>query len=218
MATNDSRPATTGNGNQAPDAEISQPAQEARQVRAALNGRSIVFVGIMGVGKSTIGRRVAALLDLPFADADSEIELAANLSVAEIFDRFGEAYFRAGEKKVINRMLQNGRCVLATGGGAYMDGDTREAIAASAVSVWLDADIDLIMQRVLRRKTRPLLKRPNPRGVIEDLLEERNPIYGLADLRFVSHDANRDDIAAEIVSLLAQKIGTLSPNNGNTDG
>jgi shikimate kinase len=180
--------------------------RHAELVREALNGRSVVFVGIMGVGKSTIGWRVAKLLDIPFVDADSEIELAADLSIAEIFEKYGEPYFRAGERKVIERLLTTGNQVLATGGGAFMDAETRKAISADAISIWLDADIELIMQRVMRRKTRPLLKQPNPRGVIEDLLEKRNPVYAKADFRFCSHDATRDKIAAEIVTMLAEKL------------
>ncbi len=178
----------------------------AADVKYALNGRSIVFVGIMGVGKSTVGRRVARLLNMEFVDADTEIELAADLSVSEIFEKFGEPYFRTGERKVIERVLGQGQQVLATGGGAFMDPETRDSIANKAVSLWLDADIDLVMQRVSRRKTRPLLQNANPRKVIEDLMETRNPIYAKADCRFESHDVSRDIIAAEIVQLLNQKL------------
>ena len=178
----------------------------ALDVKKALNGRSIVFVGIMGVGKSTIGRRVARLLNMSFVDADAEIELAADLTVSEIFEKFGEPYFRAGERKVIERVLGQGQQLLATGGGAFMNPDTRASIAKSAVSLWLDADIDLVMQRVSRRKTRPLLQNPNPRKVIEQLMETRNPIYAKADYRFVSHDVSRDIIAAEIIELLNEKM------------
>lgn len=178
----------------------------ALDVKKALNGRSIVFVGIMGVGKSTIGRRVARLLSLPFVDADAEIELAADLTVSEIFEKYGEPYFRAGERKVIERVLDQGQKLLATGGGAFMDPDTRVTIAKSAVSLWLDADIDLVMQRVSRRKSRPLLQNPDPRKVILQLMETRNPIYAKADCRFMSHDVSRDIIAAEIVERLYEKL------------
>ncbi len=178
----------------------------ALDVKKALNGRSIVFVGIMGVGKSTIGRRVARLLNMSFVDADAEIELAADLTVSEIFEKFGEPYFRAGESKVIERVLGQGQQLLATGGGAFMNPDRRASIAKSSVSLWLDADIDLVMQRVSRRKTRPLLQNPNPRQVIEQLMETRNPIYAKADYRFVSHDVSRDIIAAEIIELLNEKM------------
>ena len=183
----------------------------ALDLKKALNGRSIVFVGIMGVGKSTIGRRVARLLNIDFVDADAEIELAADLTVSEIFEKFGEPYFRAGERKVIERVLDQGQQLLATGGGAFMDPDTRVTIAKSAVSLWLDADIDLVMQRVSRRKTRPLLQNPDPRKVIEQLMETRNPIYAKADCRFISHDVSRDIIAAEIIELINQKLA-LSPD------
>lgn len=178
----------------------------AESIRTALAGKSIVFVGIMGVGKSTIGRRVARLLNLPFVDADAEIEQAANLSIAEIFAKFGEPYFRNGERKVIERILKEGQQVLATGGGAFMDAETRKTIAGSAVSLWLDADIELIMQRVMRRKTRPLLQNPDPRAIIEDLLAKRSPVYAEADYRFISHDVSRDIIAAEIIALLGRKL------------
>ncbi len=180
--------------------------EHAEIVKNMLGERTIVFVGIMGVGKSTIGWRVARLLDMPFLDADSEIERAADMSVAEIFEKFGEPYFRAGERRVIERILKKGNQVLATGGGAFMDQVTRKTIAENGVSVWLDADIELIMQRVMRRKTRPLLQQENPRGVIEKLLEARNPIYAEADFKFQSHDVPRDIIAAEIVAMLAYKL------------
>jgi shikimate kinase len=170
----------------------------------------------MGVGKSTIGRRVARLLNLPFVDADAEIELAADLSVGEIFEKFGEPYFRTGERKVIERVLDQGQQLLATGGGAFMDPDTRDTIAKSAVSLWLDADIDLVMQRVSRRKTRPLLQNPNPRKIIEQLMETRNPIYTKADCRFVSHDVSRDIIATEIIELLNEYLATSQTTDEST--
>ncbi len=195
----------------APDeiAEINNQRQldvSIRIVRDALDRRSIVLVGIMGVGKSTIGKRVAKLLNMPFVDADNEIEQAANLTVAEIFEKFGEPYFRAGERKVISRLLDQNNQVLATGGGAFMDAETRQTIARSAVSVWLDADLELIMQRVMRRKTRPLLKQSDPRAVIKALLQKRNPVYAKADFRFISHDSSRDIIAQEIVLMLAKEL------------
>ncbi len=197
---------TASNSGAGINSALSNQAAVAKSVRDALDGKSVVFVGIMGVGKSTIGRRVARLLDLPFVDADAEIEQAADLSIAEIFEKFGEPYFRSGERKVIERVLKDGQQVLATGGGAYMDAETRKTIAGTAVSLWLDADIELIMQRVMRRKTRPLLQNPNPRGVIEDLMAKRNPYYAEADCRFVSHDVSRDTIAAEIVDMLNRKL------------
>lgn len=188
----------------------------ALDVKKALNGRSVVFVGIMGVGKSTIGRRVARLLNMSFVDADAEIELAADLSVAEIFEKFGEPYFRAGERKVIERVLDQGQQLLATGGGAFMNPDTRASIAKSSVSLWLDADIDLVMQRVSRRKTRPLLQNPDPQKIIEQLMETRNPVYAKADFRFASHDVSRDIIAAEIVELLSEKLGSSQTADEST--
>jgi shikimate kinase len=193
-------------------------ANTAAHVRRALKGRSIVFVGIMGVGKSTIGWRVAKLLGLPFVDADNEIELAADLTIAEIFEKYGEPYFRAGERKVIERLLKQGNQVLATGGGAFMDEDTRKTIADDGISIWLDADIELIMQRVMQRKTRPLLKQANPRGIIEALLEKRNPIYALADYRFQSHDVARDIIAAKIVTMLGEELYQANQTEIKTHG
>lgn len=145
-------------------------------------------------------------MNMAFVDADAEIEQAADLSVAEIFEKFGEPYFRTGERKVIERVLRQGQQVLATGGGAFMDADTRKTIADTAISVWLDADIELIMQRVMRRKTRPLLQNPNPRAVVENLMATRNPVYAEADCHFISHDVSRDIIAAEIIEMLSRKL------------
>ena len=143
--------------------------------------RTIVLVGLMGVGKTTIGRRLAARLRLSFVDTDREIERAAGLSVAEIFERFGEAHFRDGERRVIQRLLAGRRTVLATGGGAFMNETTRALILARATAIWLDADLDVLAERVARRTgTRPLLAGRNPREVLGELAALRNPIYALA--------------------------------------
>ena len=144
--------------------------------------RSIVLVGLMGAGKTCIGRELAKLYDLPFVDADDEIEAAAGCAIEDIFAVYGEAEFRSGERRVIARLLDRPTQVLATGGGAFMDSDTRAAIRAKAVSVWLRADVDLLLGRVARRDNRPLLKRDDPRRVLERLMAERYPVYAQADL------------------------------------
>lgn len=145
--------------------------------------RTIVLVGPMGVGKTTVGRRLARRLSLPFRDADREIERSAGRSVSDIFADFGESAFREGERKVIARLLEEeGAMVLALGGGAFIDPETREAVARKAISVWLRADLDTLMDRVSRRETRPLLKASDPRAVMARLLDERSPVYGRADI------------------------------------
>ncbi|MFT3811004.1 MAG: shikimate kinase [Micropepsaceae bacterium] len=164
--------------------------------------RSIVLVGLMGVGKTTVGRRLAALLHLPFLDADHEIEEAAGCSVTEIFARFGEPAFRDGERRVIARLLEGPRHVLATGGGAFMDARTREAIKARGISIWLKADIDLLMDRVARKGNRPLLQNPDPRGTMERLVAERYPVYAEADLTVESREGPHDRVVRSIVQAL----------------
>lgn len=166
-------------------------------------GRPIVLVGLMGVGKSTIGRRLAQRLQIPFVDADHEIEDAAGLSIPEIFERFGEAHFRDGERRVIARLLDGQIKVIATGGGAFMTAETRELILANAVSVWIDADIDVIVDRVGRRDNRPLLKGKNAREVLVDLAEVRNPVYALADVHVRSQSTPHDATVNAILEKLA---------------
>ena len=153
-----------------------------------LLSRSIVLVGLMGAGKTCIGRRLAARLDLSFVDADAEIEAAAGCSIEEIFEHHGEAAFRDGERKVIARLLQQSRLVLATGGGAYMDPRTRAAARDSAISVWLRADLEMLLKRTSRRNHRPLLKRGNPREILDNLIQERYPVYAEADIVVQSQD------------------------------
>src|ERR1700709_1192353 len=157
-------------------------ASQEAEITAALGRRSLVLGGMMGAGKSTIGRRLAARLQLPFQDADAEIELAhAGMTIPEIFASHGEPYFRDGEARVIARLLCGGPCVLATGGGAFMREETRDRIRDMAVSIWLKADADIIMKRVKRRADRPLLQTADPAATIGRLLEERHPVYQLAD-------------------------------------
>jgi len=181
-------------------------ADRSSTIRRALNGRSIVLVGIMGVGKSTIGKRMAQYLDIEFVDADKEIEKAAGMSIEDIFDQFGEEAFRSGEKKVIKRLMGEGQKILATGGGAFMNEDIRADIAEGGVSVWLDADLEILMKRVQRRSDRPLLKEEDPEAVMKKLLDERNPIYALADVKIESRTVSRDVIAGELVDLLAEEL------------
>lgn len=150
--------------------------------------RTIALVGMMGAGKSSVGRRLAAKLDVPFCDADSEIEMAAGCSIADIFDRYGEAAFREGERKVIARLLRDPPHVLATGGGAFIDEETRTDIASRATSIWLRAPVGLLMARVGRRDTRPLLRNGDPHKIMEQLLREREPVYATADLAVDSED------------------------------
>ena len=156
----------------------------------------------MGAGKSSIGRRLASRLGLPFVDADSEIEVAANASITEIFDRHGEEYFRDGERRVIRRLLDGAPKVLATGGGAFIQPETREAIRTDGISVWLQADRELILSRVRRRANRPLLRDGDPVEIIDRLIGEREPVYAQADIHIRSRDVAHDDVVDDILSAL----------------
>jgi shikimate kinase len=178
---------------------------------AALGARSVVLVGIMGSGKSSIGRRLAGRLAIPFVDADSEIEQAAGMTITEMFERHGEAYFRAGEARVIARLLDHGPQVLATGGGAFMNLDTRAAIRARAVSVWLKAELDVLMKRIKRRNDRPLLKAGDPAATLAALISQRYPIYAEADLTVLSRDVPHDAIVDEIVATLRPRLAVPEP-------
>ncbi len=180
--------------------EASEP-EEARVTRR-LGGRTIVMVGMMGAGKSSVGRRLAARLGLPFVDADTEIEQAANATISEIFDTHGEAYFRDGERRVIQRLLDGSPKVLATGGGAFISPETRAAIRTAGVSIWLKVDRDLILHRVKRRSNRPLLKTADPAAVIDRLLADRNPIYAEADIHVQSRDVAHDVVIGDILHAL----------------
>jgi shikimate kinase len=179
----------------------------ARAVVTALGSRSLVLIGMMGAGKSSIGRRVAARLEIPFVDADTEIERAAGMSISEIFARHGESSFRSGEARVIARLLEGGPQVLATGGGAFMNADTRALIGTKGISIWLKADYDTLIRRIRRRSDRPLLNNDNPAETLKRLIEERYPIYGQADLTVHSRDVPHDTIVDEIIAEVAQRIG-----------
>jgi len=161
--------------------------------------KTIVLVGLMGAGKSTIGRRLAALLDLPFADSDQEIEEAAGMSVSEIFETLGEAEFRRGEKRVIERLVNGPQCVLATGGGAFVDPDSRALIKEKCISIWLRADLDVLMRRVAKRPMRPLLQADHPETVMKKLMAERDPFYRTADLAVDSLDGPHQTTVDEIL-------------------
>jgi len=172
------------------------------EIKAALGGRSVVLVGMMGAGKSTIGRRLSARLGLPFLDADTEIETAAGMSIQDIFESRGEPDFRDGEARVIARLLDSGPAVLATGGGAFMRQETRDRIRDKAVSIWLKADIDIIMRRVKRRFDRPLLQTADPEATVGRLISAREPVYQLADLTVWSRDVPHEKIVDECVQAL----------------
>ncbi|MFM9978010.1 MAG: shikimate kinase [Sphingomonadaceae bacterium] len=170
----------------------------------AARDRPIVLIGLMGVGKTTVGRRVAARLDLPFVDADAEIERAAGMTVAEIFERFGEPHFRDGERRVIARLIDGTRKVIATGGGAFMNDATRALILSRATAIWLDADIEILAQRVGRRDSRPLLKGRDARAVLRDLAAVRNPVYALAPIHIRSQPQPHENAVEAILTKLAQ--------------
>src|SRR6267154_4839817 len=175
-------------------------------IAAALGTRSIVLVGMMGAGKSTIGRRLSARLRLPFLDADIEIEAAAGMSIPDIFETQGEPYFRDGEARVIARLIDSGPAVIATGGGAFMREETRNRIRDKAVSIWLKAEAEIIMRRVRRRADRPLLQTPDPAATVDRLLGEREPVYQNADITIWSRDVPHEKIVDECIDALHAKL------------
>lgn len=185
--------------------------QLANAVHARLAGRSIVLVGLMGAGKTTVGRRLANRLGLPFADADQEIEQAAGKTIPEIFEEHGEQYFRDGERRVIDRLLKEEPRVLATGGGAYMSAETRAAIAQNGISLWLRADVGLLMKRVRRRSNRPLLKTADPEATMRKLVDERYPVYAQADLAVDSKDVPHDQIVEACLAALDAWLAQNQP-------
>ncbi|MGE0500808.1 MAG: shikimate kinase [Rhizobiaceae bacterium] len=171
-----------------------------------LGDRNIVFVGLMGAGKTAIGRKVASLLGLPFVDSDHEIETASRMTIPDLFERYGENEFRALEQRVIVRILENGPQVLSTGGGAYMNGQTRRMIAERGIAVWLKADLDVLMDRVAKKKNRPLLKNPDPRAVMRRLIDERYPVYAEADVTVLTRAEKKEVIASEVVEAIARRL------------
>ena len=176
------------------------------EITAALGMRSVVLVGMMGAGKSTIGRRLSSRLRLPFMDADTEIEAAAGMSIPDIFEDHGEPHFRDGEARVIARLLEGGPAVLATGGGAFMREETRHRILDKAVSIWLKADADTIMKRVKRRADRPLLQTADPTATVERLISEREPVYQHANITVWSRDAPHEKIVDECIDALYRRL------------
>ncbi|MBR0552010.1 shikimate kinase [Stakelama marina] len=168
------------------------------------NGKPIVLIGLMGVGKSTVGRRLAQRLSLPFVDADQEIEEAADLSVSEIFERYGEAYFRDGERRVIARLIDGTPKVIATGGGAFLNEETRALILDQTIAIWLDAKPEVLAERVQRRDTRPLLRGKDPVKVLTELARVRNPIYALAPIRVASQQAPHEATVSAILEAIGQ--------------
>lgn len=196
--------------NRMPDLPLRKPTEplpSATDIAAALGPRSIVLIGMMGAGKSSIGRRLAKKLDLPFVDADAEIELAAGMPITDIFDHHGEDYFRSGEARVIARLLDQGRQVLATGGGAFMNPGTRSLIAAKGISVWLKAEPDILLRRIKRRSDRPLLRTADPEATLNKLIEQRYPVYAEADLIVHSREVPHEVIVDEIIAAAAARLG-----------
>src|SRR6202012_2259367 len=181
-------------------------ASQEAEISAALGTRSVVLVGMMGAGKSPIGRRLAAGRGLPFLDADTEIEAAAGMSIPDIFETHGEPHFRDGEARGIARLLDGGPSVLATGGGAFLREETRERIRRKAISVWLKADVDTIMRRVKRRADRPLLQTADPTGTVERLVGEREPFYQAADLTIASREVPHEKIVDECIDALHVRL------------
>jgi shikimate kinase len=181
--------------------------QKREALTKLLGGRPIVLVGMMGAGKTTVGRRLANRLGRHFIDSDEEVEKAAGMSIEDIFKLHGEADFRAGEVKVIARLLKEDGIVLGTGGGAFINPDTRTLVKQQAVSVWIKADFELLFQRVSRRSNRPLLKTPNPRDTLQQLIEQRYPIYAEADVTIVSRDVPQDQVASDVIDALLVHLG-----------
>jgi shikimate kinase len=176
-----------------------------RAAADAIAGRSLVFVGLMGAGKSVIGRMTAAALDMNFVDSDAEIERVSSMSIAELFEAYGEVEFRSLEARVIKRLLQTGPRVVSTGGGAFVNAETRALIKARSLSIWLKADLDVLWERVSKRDNRPLLKTADPRGTLDSLMRARYPIYGEADITVQSRNVRKEVIVEETLALIAAR-------------
>jgi shikimate kinase len=174
------------------------------RAREALGGRNLILVGLMGAGKTSIGRLVATHLGIPFIDADAEIERVSRMSISELFAAYGEAEFRSLETRVIKRLLKGGPRVVSTGGGAFINDRTRWHIKRKGLSIWLKADLDVLWDRVNKRDTRPLLKTENPKATLENLMNARYPIYSEADLTVMSRDVHKDIIAREVLGVIAE--------------
>ncbi len=179
---------------------------QAQTIVEALAGRPIVLIGMMGAGKTSVGKRLAARLRLPFSDADTEIEQAAKMTVSEIFERHGEAYFRDGERRVVLRMLGEGCRVLATGGGAFMNQSTQEHIFEKGISIWLNAEMDVLLKRVRRRADRPLLKGHDLEETMKKLIEERYPVYSKAMISVLSRDSSHEEVLSDVLKALIKYL------------
>ncbi len=192
-------------------ADSARPAVEA-DIVDALGARSLVLVGMMGAGKSSVGRKLATRLVLPFVDADTEIEAAAGMTIPEIFEVRGEPEFRSGEARVIARLLDGAPGVLATGGGAYMNAETRKLIGQKGISIWLKAEFDILMRRIRRRTDRPLLHTADPDTTLKRLIDERYPVYAHADLTIESRDVSHEVIVDEVIAALAGHFSIARSN------
>ncbi|AMD58182.1 shikimate kinase [Rhizobium pusense] len=185
------------------ETNLSVPATLGEQARAKLGRRNIVFVGLMGAGKSAIGRMVAQQLRVPFIDTDVEIERVSRMTISELFATYGEEEFRALETRVIKRLLRGGPKVISTGGGAFINDNTRRHISRGGISLWLKADLEVLWERVNKRDHRPLLKTENPRATLAALMEKRYPIYSEADLTIESRDVRKEIIVTEVLAAIA---------------
>lgn len=182
------------------------PASEIAEIAARID-RPLALVGLMGAGKSTVGKRLAGLLGCPFVDADDAIEDAAQRSIPEIFEDFGEAYFRDGERRVIARLIKEHRGVIATGGGAFVDDETRSLILEHCIAIWIDCDLDVLVERTSRRDHRPLLRNGDPRAILKRLQEEREPYYSEAHIRVESESGPHTDTARTIIAAIGEWLG-----------
>ncbi|WP_208435468.1 shikimate kinase [Bartonella phoceensis] len=185
------------------------------QLLSSLNKRALVFIGLMGAGKSVIGKRVATMLHLPFYDSDEEIEKASKMTIMELFKIYGEPEFRALEQRVILNLIKKSPLVLATGGGAYINQDIRKTIDQNGISIWLKADLDILMQRVSKRKTRPLLQTANPQEIMQKLMEQRYPIYAKANLTINSHKESRHTVAKNVIRSVQYYLKTENNDRNN---
>lgn len=196
-----------------------KPAEDAVQTQrilAALGTRNIVLIGMMGAGKTSVGKRLAMALGVPFTDADHEIETAANMTIPEIFETYGEDHFRDGERKVIARLLHDGPKVIATGGGAIVNTETRKRIARKSISVWLKADLQILLERVRRRSNRPLLRSADPEAVLRGLIAEREPLYAQADITVTSRNTPHQTIINEILGNLEECLTSTATQPAGT--
>ncbi|MFK3779491.1 shikimate kinase [Agrobacterium sp. NPDC089420] len=185
------------------ETNLSVPATLGEQARAKIGRRNIVFVGLMGAGKSAVGRIVAQQLRVPFVDTDVEIERVSRMTISELFATYGEEEFRALETRVIKRLLRGGPKVISTGGGAFINDNTRRHITRGGISLWLKADLDVLWERVNKRDHRPLLKTENPKATLAALMEKRYPIYAEADITILSRDVRKEIIATEALAAIA---------------